>query len=170
MCVYCFSVILIPELFSSFCFMNFLRDRCHPPTRGASWTSFPIQKKLGLFSRIPISRHWSVCHYVSRRGRQREHAICHYVKLHHRHEINNVALSHETGTSQPAAQHDGAMTHHADQEAPSLRVFYSVRLTWRSHTLDEVQDTACMVDHACMLTRTLHARWTMHACLIMPDS
>ena len=150
--------------------MNFLRDWCHLPTRGTSWTSFPIQKKLGLFSRIPISRHWSICRYASRRGRQREHAICHYIKLHHSHQISSVVLSHEINTSQPAAPHDGATTCRADEEAPSLRAFYSVRLTCRSHTWDEVQNTAFTVDHAYMLTRTLHARWTMHACLIMTDS
>ena len=44
----------IIELFSSFCFMNFLRDRCHPPTRGASWTSFPIKKNWDYFQESPF--------------------------------------------------------------------------------------------------------------------
>ena len=34
--------------------MNFLRDRCHPTTHGASWTSFPIKKNWDYFQESPF--------------------------------------------------------------------------------------------------------------------
>ena len=146
----------IIELFSSFCFMNFLQDRCHLPTRGASWTSFPIQKKIGVIFKNP---HFSSVVHVTITsvgvvGGKREHAMS-LCKLHQSHQISSVVLSHEIGTSQPAAPHverqPVALT---GRRLPCVR---SVLWDWHAGLTHEMRsrDTACMVDHAWMFD---HAR------------